>query len=73
MTLLKLSGDDGKELGMFNWFAVHPTSMNNTNVLVSGDNKGIEAWVGEWVRVASMGGLRVGLREVCSRWGRWVW
>ena len=25
---------------MVNWFAVHPTSMNNTNSLTSGDNKG---------------------------------
>lgn len=25
---------------MLNWFAVHPTSMNNTNPLISGDNKG---------------------------------
>lgn len=25
---------------MVNWYAVHPTSMNNTNKLVSGDNKG---------------------------------
>lgn len=25
---------------MVTWFAVHPTSMNNTNQLISGDNKG---------------------------------
>jgi len=25
---------------MINWFAVHCTSMNNTNSLISGDNKG---------------------------------
>ena len=28
-------------LGVINWFAVHPTSMNNTNHLISGDNKGL--------------------------------
>ena len=28
-------------LGLINWFAVHPTSMNNTNILISGDNKGV--------------------------------
>ena len=39
MTVLKMVGKDGSELGMFNWFAVHGTSMNNTNLLVSGDNK----------------------------------
>ena len=27
-------------VGLINWFAVHPTSMNNTNHLISGDNKG---------------------------------
>ena len=27
--------------GVINWFAVHPTSMNNTNQLISGDNKGL--------------------------------
>lgn len=27
-------------LGVINWFAVHPTSMNNTNRLISSDNVG---------------------------------
>ena len=27
-------------MGAINWFALHGTSMNNTNRLVSGDNKG---------------------------------
>lgn len=40
MTLLKFVADDGTDMGMINWFAVHPTSMNNTNALISGDNKG---------------------------------
>ncbi|KAA0185812.1 hypothetical protein HAZT_HAZT009151 [Hyalella azteca] len=40
MTLLKFVAEDGTDLGMVNWFAVHPTSMNKTNTLVSGDNKG---------------------------------
>ena len=30
----------GKPLGLINWFAVHPTSMNFTNHLISGDHKG---------------------------------
>jgi neutral ceramidase len=34
----------GKSIGVFNWFAVHATSMNNTNTLVSGDNKGYAAY-----------------------------
>eukprot|EP00635_Sarcinochrysidales_sp_CCMP3193_P007017 CAMPEP_0118918124 /NCGR_PEP_ID=MMETSP1166-20130328/17716_1 /TAXON_ID=1104430 /ORGANISM="Chrysoreinhardia sp, Strain CCMP3193" /LENGTH=769 /DNA_ID=CAMNT_0006858369 /DNA_START=17 /DNA_END=2326 /DNA_ORIENTATION=- len=41
-------GDDDSSLGdsssllrgVVTWFAVHPTSMNNTNTLVSSDNKG---------------------------------
>ena len=40
MTLLKLSDQNGKGLGAITWFAVHSTSMNNTNRLISGDNKG---------------------------------
>ncbi|KAJ3092604.1 Neutral ceramidase [Quaeritorhiza haematococci] len=30
--------------GIVSWFAVHETSMNNTNVLVSGDNKGFASY-----------------------------
>lgn len=30
----------GGILGVINWFAVHPTSMNNTNRLISSDNVG---------------------------------
>ena len=44
MTLLKLTAATGEELGQFNWFAVHPTSMNNTNSLISGDNKGAASY-----------------------------
>jgi len=40
MLLLKFVSETGKTLGVLNWFAVHATSMNNTNTLVSGDNKG---------------------------------
>ncbi len=39
MTLLRFQGSDG-DIGMFNWFPVHGTAMNNTNQLISGDNKG---------------------------------
>ncbi|XP_075974558.1 neutral ceramidase [Anticarsia gemmatalis] len=31
---------EDKVLGVINWFAVHPTSMNNTNHLISSDNVG---------------------------------
>lgn len=37
---MQFVGADDKPLGALNWFAVHPTSMNNTNRLVSSDNVG---------------------------------
>ncbi|KAJ1416554.1 Neutral/alkaline nonlysosomal ceramidase, partial [Ochromonadaceae sp. CCMP2298] len=37
-----LSGD--KPVGVLNWFAVHGTSMNNTNTLTSGDNRGYASY-----------------------------
>ncbi|XP_029154974.1 neutral ceramidase [Nylanderia fulva] len=40
LTQLQFIGADDKRLGVINWFAVHPTSMNNTNRLVSSDNMG---------------------------------
>jgi neutral ceramidase len=43
MVQLRLVRDDGKPVGAINWFAVHPTSMNNTNTLVSSDNVGYAA------------------------------
>ncbi|KAL9891718.1 neutral ceramidase isoform X1 [Glossina fuscipes] len=41
-TLMQLRFVDMEEniLGVFNWYAVHATSMNNTNTLVSSDNVG---------------------------------
>jgi neutral ceramidase len=46
MTLLKFVRDDGP-IGVLNWFAVHPTSMNYHNKLISGDNKGYAAYAME--------------------------
>lgn len=40
MRVLKITDINGNPLGAITWFPVHPTSMNNTNQLVSGDNKG---------------------------------
>jgi neutral ceramidase len=40
MTLVRLTRDNGQEIGLINWFAVHGTSMGNDNHLISGDNKG---------------------------------
>jgi neutral ceramidase len=46
MTLLKFARGDGP-VGMLNWFAVHGTSMNYHNKLISGDNKGYAAYAVE--------------------------
>lgn len=47
MTLLKLVSASGKEIGMINWFAIHPTNIGNTNKLISGDNKGLAQYLFE--------------------------
>ena len=48
MTLLKLvDSSSGLERGLINWFSVHCTSMNNSNRLVSGDNKGYASYLME--------------------------
>lgn len=42
MTLLRFVDATG-DIGMLNWFAVHPTSMTYNNKLISGDHKGYAA------------------------------
>ncbi|KAH9250065.1 hypothetical protein BASA81_012111 [Batrachochytrium salamandrivorans] len=39
-SLLRFDSSANVGLGMFNWYAVHATSLPNTNLLISGDNKG---------------------------------
>jgi neutral ceramidase len=53
MTLMRLQGDDGRELGLINWFAVHGTSMGNDNLLISGDNKGYASYLFEKLKGTS--------------------
>ncbi len=43
MTLLKLRRDDGTDVGMLNWYAVHGTSIGQQSLLLSADNKGYAA------------------------------
>ncbi|XP_060552761.1 uncharacterized protein LOC132714046 [Ruditapes philippinarum] len=43
MTVIKIVDADNFPIGMISWFAVHCTSMNNTNRLISSDNKGLAA------------------------------
>ena len=40
LTQLRFMDIENNLLGAFNWYAVHATSMNNTNKLVSSDNMG---------------------------------
>jgi neutral ceramidase len=50
MTLLRLShATEGgsKDIGVFTWFPVHGTSMYGNNTLVTGDNKGVAAYLFE--------------------------
>eukprot|EP01038_Epipyxis_sp_PR26KG_P009368 gene9368-12621_t len=44
MLLVNVVSETGKSLGVVNWFAVHGTSMNNTNTLTSGDNRGYASY-----------------------------
>lgn len=53
MTLLKLVAADGRELGMVNWFAVHPTNVGPTNKLIGGDNKGYASYLFEKAKGAN--------------------
>lgn len=46
-TLLKFVARDGRELGMFNWYAVHPDSIGPKNYLITADNKGVAAYMFE--------------------------
>lgn len=47
MTVLRIESANGTQLGMLSFFAVHGTSLNNTNTLVSGDNKGYASYAFE--------------------------
>lgn len=40
MYLLKMVDRSGQPIAVLNWFAVHGTSMNSSNHLISSDNKG---------------------------------
>ncbi|CAF1335658.1 unnamed protein product [Rotaria sordida] len=48
MTVLRFESIDGKnEIGMINFYPVHAVSLNNTNLLVAGDNKGYASYLFE--------------------------
>nr|ADK88944.1 putative ceramidase [Bovicola ovis] len=41
MVQLRFENKNGEPIGVINWYAIHATTMNNTNTLVSSDNVGI--------------------------------
>ncbi|KAK4103311.1 Neutral/alkaline nonlysosomal ceramidase [Parathielavia hyrcaniae] len=48
LTLLRFKrASDGKNIGVLTWFAVHPTSVQGNNTHVTGDNKGLAAYLFE--------------------------
>ncbi|KAL0138811.1 Neutral/alkaline nonlysosomal ceramidase [Mucor lusitanicus] len=47
MTVLSFKNEAGDGLGLISWFPVHGVSVNNTNKLVNGDNKGYAAYLTE--------------------------
>ncbi len=47
MVLLRIERPDGSPVGLLNWFAVHTTSMQSENRLISSDNKGYAAYLFE--------------------------
>lgn len=51
MTVLRFAhtsdSDGDKDIGILNWFAVHGTSLLGNNSIITGDNKGVAAWLFE--------------------------
>lgn len=47
MTLLKLENADGMAMGILTWLPVHGTSLYQNNTLITGDNKGVAAYLVE--------------------------
>uniref|UniRef100_A0A8C0IR78 Neutral ceramidase n=1 Tax=Chelonoidis abingdonii TaxID=106734 RepID=A0A8C0IR78_CHEAB len=47
MVVLKMVDVNGQELGLLSWFAIHPVSLNNTNLLISSDNVGYASYLFE--------------------------
>ncbi|GME28464.1 Neutral alkaline nonlysosomal ceramidase [Neofusicoccum parvum] len=48
MTLLRFQrASDGKDMGVLSWFPVHGTSMLGNQTLITGDNKGVAAYLFE--------------------------
>lgn len=47
MSVIRAVSEEGQEIGMLNWFAVHATTMSKHNKLISSDNKGYASYLFE--------------------------
>lgn len=57
VTVLGFENADGDAIGLLSFFPVHGTSLYENNTLVSGDNKGMAAWMYEsYIEPSSMPG-----------------
>ena len=64
MTLLKFTrSSDGQDIGVLSWFAVHGTSMLGNNTVVTGDNKGVAAYLFERAMNATHPGFVAGFSQ----------
>jgi neutral ceramidase len=64
MRLLAIYTPKGEPRGLLNWFPVHGTSMQESNKLISGDNKGFAASaVEDWLRSVQNPAMPALMRE----------
>ena len=57
-----------RAVGAFSWFPVHGTSMNNTNTLISGDNKGAAAqFMERWAAAQAAGAAGAAQEEAAAQ------
>lgn len=69
MTVLRIEDTNGNDIGLFAWYAVHGTSMNNTNELISGDNKGYAAYYVEQLKNGNT--ATPGMGPFIAGFGQW--
>jgi neutral ceramidase len=63
LTLIRFAGADGKDIGVLTFFATHGTSMLGNNTLVTGDNKGLAAYLFEKQMATSSPGFVAGFSQ----------
>ncbi len=56
MLCLRFDEAGGKEIGVLNWFPVHPVSFSQKNRLLTGDNKGLASYLFESEKGTSLPG-----------------